>query len=592
MRKRLEVLLPLHTKRRKVVGKLYRLTAGWLVRRGAKPVSYDKWMRQCEPALWGQDAKKYAYRPLISIVVPTFNTPTAYWQPLLASVLSQTYDNWQLCVADASTDAACSAAIQQSCKIDRRISYVRLTKNYGISRNTNHALKLVNGEFVALLDHDDTLSEHALAEVVRVLNIDRKTDIMYSDEDKLSDDGKRRLLPFFKPDWSPEMLLGINYITHFLVIRTTLLKQVGGLRPKFDGAQDYDLLLRATEKSNRIVHIPKILYHWRLARGSTAKRVSEKDYATIAGRLALEEALKRRGIKAEAREIIDRPTNYRPVYTLPDKQPKVSIIIPFKDKIEYLRQCVSSISEKSTYQNYEILLIANNCTESATTNYLKELQRNPICRILEWNHPYNFAAINNYGSTKAKGSYLVFLNNDTKILTPNWIEELIGVASQPNIGAVGPMLFYPNNLIQHAGVVLGMGGMAGHVFRFRHQDEWTDFGLTSWPRNVLAVTGACLAVKARNFDLVGGFDERLRIGGNDVALCISLYEKGLRNVFWPFAALMHYENISVGSYDENVPIEDYNRSLHYYRPYLKNGDPYFNPNLDIMNEQVGLRSKP
>jgi GT2 family glycosyltransferase len=286
--------------------------------------------------------------------------------------------------------------------------------------------------------------------------------------------------------------------------------------------------------------------------------------------------------------VLDRPTNYRLKYNLPKNQPLVSIIIPFKDKSELLKTCVESILKKTTYKNFEIILITNNSVEHSTFDLLDKLKKQKRCKILTWDNPFNYSAINNFGRKNAKGEYLVLLNNDTEVITESWLEELIGVASQPHIGAVGPLLFYPDRTIQHAGVVLGMGGMAGHVFRRRLRDEWTDFGLTTWPRNFLAVTGACLAVSCKKYDEVGGLDEKFIIAGNDVAFGIRLHERGYRNVYWPFAELIHYESISVGSYN-NIPQGDYDLSLEYYKPYLNYNDSYFNPNLDIMNEYVGLR---
>lgn len=551
-------------------------------------ITYHTWIKQIEPHTWNESIAEKA-SPLISVIVPAFNTPDKYLLPLLQSLKSQTYANWELCLADGSTNEARAQAIQNACKQDERIRYKRLKNNQGIVGNTNQALAMASGEFVAFLDHDDMLAPQALNEVALVLKKHPKTDLVYSDEDKLSDDGTERSLPFFKPDWSPDLLLGVNYITHFVVARKSLVDKIGGLRSGFDGAQDYDFLLRATESTNEIRHIPKILYHWRLAEGSTAKDASEKDYADTAGQRALRDAVKRRKLKAEVVEIPERPTNYRLRFELPKKQPKVSIIIPFKDKVDLLKVCVPSIL-KSTYQNYEIILVSNNSVESDTFEYLESLKNVECCKIFEWNQPFNYSAVNNFGRSKASGEYLIFLNNDTEILEQSWLEELIGVASQKEIGAVGPLLLYPNKTIQHAGVVLGMGGMAGHVFRHHLPTDWTDFGIPVWPRNYLAITGACLAVQAHKFDEVGGLDEKLTIGGNDVALCLSLYEKGYRNVYWPFAPVIHYENVSVGPYTSSVPLGDYNRSLEYYKPYHENGDPYFNPNLDLMNEQIGLRS--
>lgn len=552
-----------------------------------QPFGYRDWIEGCEPAIWENLKAEASLSPLISIVVPVYNAPDKYFGPLIESLISQTYPKWQLCIADASDDSEKSANIEKRCQADERIVYKKLDKNYGISQNTNHAIKMAKGSFIGFLDHDDTLSPHAIEEVVIALNENPKSDLFYSDEDKLSDDGSQRLLPFFKPGWSPDLLLGVNYITHFVVARKSLIRQADGLRTGFDGAQDYDFLLRLTEKTDRITHIQKILYHWRQAAGSTSVVVTRKNYADTAGQRALREAVQRRRIKAEVVEIPERPTNYRLRYLLPKKPPLVSIIIPFKDKPELLKQCLDSISSKTTYEHYEIILISNNSEEPKTASYLKSLKDKKI-KQYEWNKPFNYAALNNYGRKQAAGEYLILLNNDTQVITPEWIEELIGVASQPGVGAVGPLLYYPDRTIQHAGVILGLRGMAGHVFRNRKPGEWTDFGLAVWPRDYLAVTGACLAIKAKRYDSAGGLDEKFIMAGNDVALGISLHQKGYRNIYWPFAQLIHHENQTVISY-QNAPKSDYDHSLKYYRPYLEWRDPFFNRNLDLMNEQIGLR---
>ncbi len=558
--------------------------------RDTSSYTYDDWIKSSEPGLFHKELSKGS--TVISIIVPCYNTPTKYLHPLVDSVKNQTYQHWQLILADGSSAGnPARAAIQEAAMSDERITYLDVGKNLGIVGNTNAGIEEATGEYVGFLDHDDVLSPHALNEVAHVIDQKPKTDLIYSDEDKLSDDGKIRTLPFFKPDWSPDLLLGVNYITHFTVIRKSLANKINGLRKGFDGAQDYDFLLRATEQTKNIVHIPKILYHWRLADGSTATVVTEKDYANTAGQRAIGDAAARRKIKAKVIEIPERPTNYRLQYILPNPTPKVSIIIPFKDKSNLLKQCVGSILEKTTYKNYEIILVSNNSTEEELFTYLETLKENPRCKVNVWDEPFNYSAVNNYGRKQAKGEYLILLNNDTEVITPNWIEELIGVASQPDVGAVGPMLYYSNDTIQHAGIVLGMGGMAGHVFRNHQQSDWTDFGLPCWPRNYLAVTGACLAVSTKKYDQMGGLDETFIVAGNDVAFGIKLYEAGYRNVFWPSAELYHHENASVGSYDSNVPRSDYDHSLTYYRPYLQWNDPYFNMNLDLMNEQIGLRSK-
>jgi O-antigen biosynthesis protein len=583
-------ILPANSKRRKFVKHIITVNKTRSIIQ-KRDLSYEEWINQCEPALFDELSYRLLQgmsEPLISIVVPFYNTPRRYIDDLFESLRAQIYQNWQLCLVDGSTNDSTSDCLSQISRQDKRITYLKIGKNLGIVGNTNAGLKVAKGEFIAFMDHDDVLSPFALAEMAMVINKDPKADLVYSDEDKLSDNGKQRLLPFFKPDWSPEMLTGVNYITHFVVARKTIVDNIGGLREGLDGAQDYDFLLRFTEVSDEIRHIPKILYHWRLAEGSTSKNVAEKDYADAAGRRALSDAVQRRKVSAKVVEIPDRPTNYRLNYLLPDKPPKVSIIIPFKDKADLLEQCVNSILTKTTYKNYELILISNNSAEQATHDYLEELNKEKRCKIYFWDHPFNYSKVNNFGRKKATGEYLVLLNNDTVVITPDWLEELIGVASQPGIGAVGPLLYYPNMTIQHAGVVLGMTGMAGHVFRHRLPTDWTDFGLPAWPRDYLAVTAACLAIQTKKYDDVGGLDETFTIAGNDVALGIRLHEAGYRNVYWPFAELIHYENVSVGSY-QNVPKLDYDHSLEYYRPYLNNGDPYFNPNLDLMNEQIGLK---
>jgi GT2 family glycosyltransferase len=587
LRKAAERVLPKGTLRRKVTQKAYHHTRRLLrMNRPHGAISFEQWIKSGEPHVWVKP-KQYTYTPLISVVVPTYNTPDKYLTPLLASLQAQSYANWQLCIADGSTDIERATAIEQACT-DERIVYKRLTKNHGIVGNTNEAIKLATGDFVGFLDHDDLLSPHALTEVVDAINRNKDVDLLYSDEDKISDNGKTRSLPFFKPDWSPVLLENVNYITHFSVVRRSVLTKVGGLRKGFDGSQDYDLLLRITDLTKNIVHIPKILYHWRLADGSTAGPIENKTYADDAGRRALADHVKR--IKAPA-EVLGRPelpTNYRLRYTIP-KGAKASIIVPFKDKIDLTRICIESILEKTSYPNYEIILISNNSTEERTIEYLKTFKHKKV-RLFYYDKPFNYSAINNFGRKQATGEYIVLLNNDTEVIAGDWLAELLGVASQPWAGAVGPLLLYPNNKIQHAGITLGMKTMAGHIFRMLREDALTPFGRPYWARNYLAVTAACLTIKADKYDEVEGLDEEFVMAGQDVSFGIRLHEKGYRNVYWPFAQLYHYENVSVGSYS-NAPPTDYDLSLKYYKPYLYWHDPYFNPNLSLENEQIAFREK-
>lgn len=552
------------------------------------PISYQEWVERGEPHVWVRPDKSYKLQPLVSVVVPTYNTPQKYLVPLVDSLLAQTYKNWQLCIADGSPDSACAAAIKAIADTDKRVTLTLVDpQKQGIVTNTNAGIAVAKGEFIGFLDHDDVLSPHALTEVIDALNAKPDTDFFYSDEDKVSDNGKQRSHPFFKPDWSPQLLEGVNYITHFMVVRRTIVDKIGGFRAGFDGAQDYDFILRATDTTQNIVHIPKMLYHWRLADGSTSGPIENKDYANDAGQKALADHVARKKIPAQVLAIPELPTNYRLKYDVP-KGAKASIIIPFKDKVDLLKTCVESILTKTLYKNYELILVSNNSTDPATHAYLETLVPHKNIKQFEHNIPFNYAAVNNFGRSKATGDYIVLLNNDTEVINGEWLEELIGVASQPWAGAVGPILFYPNNTIQHAGIILGMDTMAGHVWRHLPQDALTPFGRPYWPRNFMAVTAACLAVKAAKYDEMGGLDEVFVMAGQDVAFNIKLHEAGYRNIYWPFAKLYHHENVSVESYNK-APASDYEESLKYYRPYLLWHDPYFNPNLSLRIEQIAYR---
>lgn len=552
-------------------------------------IKYSDWLIKIEPKLFKNTEYKLSQtknQPLISVVVPCYNTPKKYIDALIKSVLSQIYQNWELCLVDGSSDDESRLSIKQLAESDQRIKYISLKKNNGISENTNKGINNAKGKYVGFMDHDDVLSPYALAEVVIAINENKSADIIYSDEDKLSEDGKFRMIPFFKPDWSPELLLSVNYITHFLVVKKSLLTKVGYLRKDFDGSQDYDLLLRLTEKTANIVHIPKILYHWRLAHGSTAGNVSNKSYADDAGQNALRNYLERNKINGEVTGVVNRPTNYRIKYNL-DASVKASIIIPFKDKPELLSNLTDSIFNKTKFPNYELILVSNNSIENETQDLLAKLSKRDNVRVVEYNHPFNYSAVNNYGRKFAKGEVLVFLNNDMKVLNEDWLYELVSNAQREEVGVVGGLLLYPDKTIQHAGVIMGMGGMAGHVFRHRKLNEFTEFGSPYWSRNYIAVTGACQTIKTSLFDKLKGFDEEFVICGSDVTLCIKAYELGYQNIYSPHVQLIHYESKSVVSY-KNIPPSDYDNSLKYYGPYLGGRDPYFNRNLNYMDESISL----
>lgn len=556
-------------------------------------VSFAQWVERVEPASISP-VGEYKYRPLISIVVPAYNTPDKYLNPMLDSVIAQTYGNWELVLVEGSPDPERAEAIHRASQRDQRIRLIKLGENLGIALNTNEGIKQAKGEYIAFMDHDDTLAPFALNEVVRVLQDAPGTDWFYSDEDKLSDDGTQRHPFLFKPDWSPDLFTGVNYVTHFTVVRASLVHKIGGIRAGFDGVQDFDFGLRLLDHNPKIHHIPKILYHWRYAEGSTAVHPSRKASIEDNGVRALQEYLDRNHINATAVGVPGAPSNYHIKYATPG-HPKASLIIPFKDKPEVTKVMVDSILAKTDYPNYEIILVDNRSEEPKTAAYLAEAAKDEHVKVVAYNHPFNWSGVNNFGRRHATGKVLVFLNNDMEVTHSHWLNELVGVAIQPGVGEVGALLTYPTKppTIQHAGVVLGLFGVAGHIFRHLTPGHFTYFGLADWPRNYLAVTGACIAVEATKFDKYGGFDENFFTAGSDVTFGLKLHEAGLRNVYWPFVRLVHYENVSVGKYNErNDNQHDYNESMKYYRPYLNGKDPFFNPNLELMNpnsEQIKLK---
>lgn len=512
---------------------------------------YLYWMKNNTPTNEEYAAQRghvFEYSPKISIIVPLYNTPERFFREMLNSVLSQTYSNWELCLADGSTQTGNLKDIAASYG-DERIVYKKLDKNEGISGNSNRAIEMATGEYVALLDHDDTLMPQALYENVALINKDPDYEFIYSDEDKITEDGSRRFDPFFKPDFAPNMFLAFNYITHFVVMKKSLLDEVGCFNAQFNGAQDYDLFLRATEKAKKIGHIADILYHWRISETSTAFSSDTKSYTVEAGRKALEAALLRRGVKGARVKNNTLDNYYITSYEIPTPHPLISIIIPNKDEVATLKKCIDSILSQSTYDNYEILVVENNSTGKEIFSYYEKLQQLQNVRIVTWDGIFNYAAINNFAARHAKGELLLFLNNDVSVISPDWLEQMAMHALRCEIGAVGAKLYYPDDTIQHAGVVLKIGAVAGHSHK--HLDRWDvgSFGRMTFAQDVSGVTAACLMVRKSVFDEVGGFDEQFVVAFNDVDLCLKIREKGYINLFTPFAELYHYESKTRG-YEE------------------------------------------
>jgi glycosyltransferase involved in cell wall biosynthesis len=598
-----ERFLPMGSKRRDV----YQRVVGSIKKRGIKGTltrafeempsvrrdilhEYHTWLGENEPdeaALQRQreESGLFPYRPLISVIVPVYDTDKDMLLRMIESVFSQTYENWQLCVADGnSADPAVREVLQSYSERDGRIKVKFLDENRRISGNANAALTLAEGEFAGFLDHDDELSPFALYEVVRLLNEDPFADLIYSDEDKLDSQG-HRTSPFFKPDWSPDLLLSVNYICHFSVLRRDLLEGLKGFREGYEGAQDYDLFLRAGKRAARIAHIPKILYHWRVHEKSTSGDVSRKDYADAAGRAALADLFEANNIDAYVVSG-NAKTNYVVRYRIKD-DPLVSIIIPFRDKAELLENCLNSILRKTTYKRYEVILVSNKSEEEKTFQYLDSIKDDERIRVLHFDEAFNFSRINNFAVRAARGDYLLFLNNDTEVITEDWLTFMLEQAQRKEVGAVGCKLLFPDKTIQHAGVVVGLSGFAGHVFSGLPDHSYTYFGSTDFVRDVLAVTGACVMVKRELFEKAGGFNESFIVCGSDVDFCLRIAEMGFRNVYTPYAVLYHYESASRGAH---IPADDFRVSADSYGKFLDGGDPYYNPNLTLMRTDCSLRT--
>ena len=538
----------------------------------------------------------FQYRPKISVVMPVFNPPVPILRVAIESVREQIYPHWELCIADdASTDPLIRQTLEEFREKDSRIQVAYRSENGHICEASNTALELANGEFTTFLDHDDELTEDALYQVVNELNNNTHLDIIYSDEDKIDLKGELKG-PHFKPDWNPDYFLGINYVCHLTTIRSALVKKVNGFRKGFEGAQDYDLLLRCTRETsaNKIRHIPRVLYHWRMVEGSTAISIGKKPYSVESGQRALEDYFQSIGQPVKVTPV-KKQTMYRLHYPLPEKKPLVSIIIPTRNQKAVLEVCINSILEKTTYSNYEILVVNNQSDQADCLQYFESLQAKNIAKIIEYDHPFNFSALNNYAAGKAGGELLCFLNNDTEVISPEWLTEMVSHGIRPEIGAVGAKLLYRNGTIQHAGVVTGIGGFAGHLSR-GSSDTNQGYGGRLWlVQNFTCVTGACMLVRREIFEKVNGFEEQLTIALNDVDFCLLVQRAGYRNLWTPHALLYHHESKSRGLEDTPEKVA----RLKWETDFLKRRwgekllkDPYYNPNFSFSSENWELACPP
>lgn len=557
--------------------------------------TYERWLKDnqiTKEELEEQRKETFSYAPMFSIVVPLFKTKEIYLRALIESIENQTYGNWELCLADGTgANSPLEKIVAEYQKKGCNIRYEILQENKGISENTNAAIQMATGAYIVLADHDDILTENALYECAKAVNSDKDIDVLYSDEDKIDMAGKKYFDPNFKPDLNIDLLCSMNYICHLFVVKKEVIDKVGMLRSEFDGAQDHDFILRCVEAARKVYHIPKVLYHWRCHIDSTAANPESKLYAFEAGRKSVEEHYKRIGIPAKV-EHSSFYGMFRTKYCWKE-QPLISIIIPNKDHIEDLKKCMDSIEQKSSYRNFEFIVVENNSTEEETFQYYKELEQRNNVQVVYYKGGFNFSKINNFGATYAKGEYLLLLNNDTEIINPECLEELLGYCMREDVGIVGAKLCYEDDTIQHAGVVIGFGGMAGHAFIESSRFDTGYMGRIMCAQDYSAVTAACMMTKKSVFEAVGGLTEELEVAFNDIDYCLKVRELGKLVVYNPYAELYHYESKSRGMEDTPEKVERFNSEVakfcERWEDILREGDPYYNSNLTLDKADFSLK---
>ncbi|MCC4270463.1 glycosyltransferase family 2 protein [Marinobacter nauticus] len=532
-------------------------------------------------------------QPLISVLMPVFNPRVEFLRKAIDSVIRQSYQNWELCIAnDASTDPEVARVLDECAALDTRVRVVHRSENGHISATSNSALEIAEGEFIALLDHDDEIVPDALLRVAEALNANPAALLLYSDEDKIDEFGQR-FDPHFKPDWNPELLLGQNYISHLGVYQAERVREVGAFREGFEGSQDHDLVLRFTKglADEQIFHIPEVLYHWRSAEGSTAMDSGQKSYSTQAGLRAVADVFS--DDAAVTVDVGPVPNTYRVRYPLPDPAPKVSLLVPTRDGVEILKPCVDAMLERTDYPNFEVLILDNQSICSETLRYMNSVAVDPRVRVLRWNFPFNYSSINNFGALHASGDLIGLINNDIEPINSDWLCEMVRHACRPGIGCVGAKLYYPNDTIQHAGVILGVGGVAGHAHKYfdRYADGY--FSRLHLVQNMSAVTAACLLVRKSVYVEVGGLDEKnLAVAFNDVDLCLRVRDAGYRNLWTPYAEAYHHESVSRGADDTPEKRKRHNKEASYMKARWGDAllsDPAYNPNLTLIHEDFSLR---
>jgi GT2 family glycosyltransferase len=543
---------------------------------------------------------RFRRRPVISILMPVYNTPEQWLTRAIESVTAQVYPDWQLCISDnASTEPHVRETLERYRSRDERIRVVYRDTNGHISANTNSALALATGDYVSLLDSDDELTPHALFWVVNEILDYPDADIVYSDEDKLDADG-RRYEPYFKPDWNPALILSANYVSHLGTYRRSLIEQVGGFRVGFEGSQDHDLLLRCADASapERIRHIPRVLYHWRSIPGSTAsaEAMDAKPYAWHAASAAIVEHLQRHGVAAKVEPALR--IYYQVHYPTPAVLPKISILMPSACNLNLLKPCMESLFARTTYPDFEVLLVVSSIRfeNAAQREYLEQLKSNPKIRILRYeDRPYNFSWLNNWAESQCSGEVLCFMNDDIEVVTPDWLEKLLARLTLDKVGAVGPMLYYPDDRIQHAGVILGVGGVAGHGFIRMPRGSDGYFGRAGLEQDLSCVTAACMLMRRDAFQALNGFNEDLSVAFNDVDLCVRLRNAGWRIIWTPQVELIHHESATLGRHDSPERQTQFRREVKLMRDLWGaelDSDPFYNPNLSLQTNRFTLAFPP
>ena len=527
--------------------------------------------------------------------MPVYNTPKVYLQKAIDSILNQYYPDWELCIADdASKNPHIWELLQDVAAKDNRIRILKREKNGHICQASNSALGLATGEWSTFLDHDDTLPRDALLRTVEYMQRYPEAKLFYSDEDKM-DANDNRHDPYFKPDWNPELLEGQNYLCHLTVTKTKLVKEVGGFQRGLEGSQDWDLFLKITERlsESQIVHVPYVLYHWRSIKGSTALALAEKGYIRQSSLKTLQGHCSR--LNANTQIIPIAHGHWRLKHKVPEPSPKVSIIIPTKDQIEALKACIDSIQNTTTYLNYEIVVVDNQSSQTETQDYLDELKSKNI-RVLPYPHRFNFSALNNHVANRVDGKLLAFLNNDVTVINGDWLEEMVSHASKQHVGAVGAKLYYPEDCIQHAGIILGINGVAGHCFKYAARGEPGQRNRLNLVQRISSVTAACLVIRKSVFDLVGGFEEdNLGVAFNDIDLCLRIREAGFANIWTPYAQLYHHESLSRGDDNDHrrrLRVDDEIEFMRKRWGDTLHLDPTYNPNLTLEFEDFSLAWPP